>query len=240
MFVQYAILRTEGNCNSHDLYLPPGGRYCTTEGSAVYDMELHQCIYECLQSSNCAALNYDSTDDMCTFLYNACPLVNEAPTMEYLVFTKTPAHQCSECIPYTSHDAVDDRMIASQIGMTMVSRIKYKGNYIIGYEHITYGQCLSNSTVDDKDILSSSLAPSECLRIADDCTVFWVPYTAGDPLPATAVTGGIMVSGDVAYVIEFDSETVTVSGYYTEGATSAVSTYHGMRISNTMMILVIP
>ena len=243
MIVPYAIFRTEGNCISYDLYLPAGGQYCAAEGAALYDMELHQCIYECLLSLNCAALNYNSTDDKCTFFYNACPLANEALTMEYIVFTKSPAHQCSEWIPYTSRDALDGRMIASQTGALMVSRIKYKGNYIIGYEYIPYGQCFTYTVVDEKTVSSGSSAPCERLRIADDCTALWVLYTARDPLPTRAVTGGHMVSGEVAYVTKFDilynGETVTISGYYTKGAPNAVSAYIGLRISNTMMMLVI-
>ena len=153
-------------------------------------------------SVNCAAVNYNSTNCKCTFFYNPCPLTREAPGMKYFVFTKIPAHQCSQWLPYTSHDAVDDRMIASQTGTIMVSRIKYKGNYIIGYEYIPYGQCFTFTTVDEIIVSSGSSAPCERLRIADSCTAFWIPYTAGDTLPARAIIDGRTASGEVAYVLK--------------------------------------
>ena len=203
----------------------------------------HHCKYLCLQSTNCAAFNHDTADNSCTFLRNPCPLVHGAPGMEYFVFPAKPAYQCVQWIPYTSGDPVDDRMIASQIGEQMVSRIRYKGNYNIGYQYIPYKQCFTYTTVDDGIVSSGSSSPCERLRIADDCTAFWIPYTAGDPLPTRVVTGGHMVDGEVAYVIKFDilheGAPVTISGYYTEGAPQAVSAYLGRRTSNTMTMLVI-
>ena len=139
--VPYVMFSTEAHCHSFDLYVPPVGRYCEAEGSALPHMAFHQCNLICLQCENCTAVNL--TDDKRTFLYNPFPLAHEAPGMEYFVFTKTPIQQCSQWIPYTSREALDERMIASEIGAQMESCIKYKGYYIIGYEFIPYGQCFT-------------------------------------------------------------------------------------------------
>ena len=243
----YLIQGIEANCHSYDIYEShkiPGGRYCPTEGTALFsDLTIRQCKYLCLQSANCAAFNHNTADDKYAFLHKPCPLANGVPGMEYFIFTEKPSHQCFQWVPYASGDALDDRMIASQIGALMVSRIMYNGNNIIGYQYIPHQQCFTYTTVDDQIVSSSSSAPCERLRIADDCTAFWVPYRAGDPLPARAVTGGLMASGEVGYAVKFDilhnSETVTISGYYTEGASHAISAYYGFRDSNTMMMLVI-
>ena len=241
------LLGAEANCQSYDIYnsdLTPDGLYCSIGGIALsYDSTLHQCKYLCLQSANCAAFNHNRTDDKCTFFHNPCPLAHKAPEMEYFVFTKTPTDQCSQWIPYTSNDPLDDRMIASHIGTQMVSRIRYNGNYLIGYQYIPYKQCFTYTTVDDRIVSSGSSAPCERLRIADDCTAFWIPYTAEESLSPRAVTGGRMASGEIAYVVKFDiyedSSTIWISGYYTEGAPNAVSAYYRIRTSNTMMMLVI-
>ena len=236
----------EANCHSYDMYESdeiPGGRYCPTEDTTLpNDLTMQQCKYLCIQSANCAAFNHNTADDKCTFLDKPCPLANGVPGMEYFIFTAKPSHQCFQWLPYTSGDALDDRMIAIQIGALMVSRIKYNGNYIIGYQYIPHQLCFTYTTVDDQIVTSSSSSPCERLRIADDCTAFWVPYRAGDSLPARVVTGGRMASGEVGYVVKFDilynSETVTISGYYTEGASHAISAYYGFRNSITMMMLV--
>ena len=212
-----------------------------TSGRLLHNMGFHQCEYLCLQSVNCAAFNHNATDDECTLLRNPCPLAQRDPEMVYSIFSETPVHQCPRWIPYTSGDDIDDRMIASQTGAQMVSRIMYNGNYLIGYEFIRARRCFTYNTVADQVVASGSSAPCERLRIADDCTAFWIPYTAGDPLPEKAVTGGRMASGDAAYVVKFDvvynSKAVIVSGYYTEEAGYAVTTYFGLRSSSTMMML---
>ena len=136
-------------------------------------------------------------------------------------------------------------MISIEIDVQMVSCIKYKGNVIIGYEHRPqpYQNCFTYSTVDEVIVLGSPSSPLERLRIADDCTAFRVLYIARDPLPARAVSGGRMVSGEVAYVVMLDiledSSTIWISGYYTEGALYAVSAYYSLQISTTMMMLVV-
>ena len=243
----YLIRGIDANCHSYDMYESykiPGGRNCPTEGAVLpNDLTVHQCKYLCIQSANCVAFNHNTAHNKCTFLDKPCPLANGVPGMEYFVFTAKPSHQCFQWLPYTPGDALDDRMIEIQIGALMVSRIKYNGNYIIGYQYIPQQQCFTYTTVDNQIVSSSSSAPCERLRIADDCTAFWVSYMAGDALPAREVTGGRMASGEVGYVVKFDilynSETVTISGYYTEGASHAISAYYGFRNSNTMMMLVI-
>ena len=237
----------KADCNSYDMYASyviPGGRYCPTEGTALPNcLTIHQCKYLCLQSANCAAVNHNAADNVCTFLHNPCPLAHPLPGMEYFVFTLRPTHQCFQWVPYTSGDVTDDRMIASQIGAQMVSRIMYNRNYIIGYQYIPLGRCYTYTTVDNRIVSSRESSPCERLRIADECTVFWISYTAGDRIPARTVTGGHMANGEIAHVIKFDivynGDTVTISGYYTEGAPHAVSAYYGKRTSNTMKMLVI-
>ena len=234
------------SCHSFDMYASyaiPRGRYCNNEYRDLSNhLTIDLCKYVCLQSANCAAFNHNTTDDKCTLLNNPCPLAHEALGMEYYVFTKKSTHQCSQWVPYTSRDAVDNRMIASQPGKSIVSRLQFNDNFIIGYEYISDGLCYAYTTVYSR-IIDSASSSCERLRIEDDCTAFWIPYRAGDPLPARAVTGGRMASGQDGYIVKFAilyySETVTISGYYSEGAPYAVAAYFGHRNSNTMMILVI-
>ena len=239
-----AIRATAANCHSYGFSESlPGGRYCATGDTALRNTGFNQCMYVCLQSVNCAAFNHNIIEDECTLLHKPCPLAQQDPEMAYFIFSETPVQKCSQWIPYTSGEAIDDRMIASQINRVMVGRIKYKDNFIIGFEYIPHGKCHTYSTVDDQIVSSGLSAPCERLRIADDCTAFWMPYTAGDRLPARAVTGGHMASGEVAYVVKFDivynGEVATISGYYTEGAQYAFSVYHGLVSSSTMMMLLI-
>ena len=237
------IRSTEPDCRNYDFYVSSAGWYCDTNGTALYNMAFHQCEYVCLQSANCAAFNHNMTEDECTLLHKPCLLAQKDPEMTYSIFSETPAQKCSQWIPYTSGDPIDDRMIATKINVVMVGRIKYKGKFIIGYEYIPHGKCYTYTTDDDQIITSGSSTPCQRLRIADECTAFWESYTPGDRLPARAVSGGRMASGEVTYVVKFDivydGEVATISGYYTEGAQYAFSNYYGSRSSSTMTMLLI-
>ena len=45
-------------------------------------------------------------------------------------------------------------------------------------------------------------------RVDEGFTFFWVPYTAGWPLPCQAVIGGFMANGDVPYVVRYDASKI--------------------------------
>ena len=80
----------------------------------------------------------------------------------------------------------------------------------------------------------------EWLRIADDCTAFWVPYNAGDTLPIRAVTGGTMTNGDVIYIAKFASSGVFLIGHYMVDAQEArASMIDSIVTSTTMELLII-
>ena len=79
------------------------------------------------------------------------------------------------------------------------------------------------------------------LRIMEDCTVFWVPYTARDPIPSRAVMAGHTANGSVVYVTKFYGiKSHSLAGHYVDGAerTSGVRG-RAVESSTTMMMLVV-
>ena len=80
----------------------------------------------------------------------------------------------------------------------------------------------------------------EWLRIADDCTAFWVPYSAGDTLPIRAVTDGTMANGDVMYIAKFASSGVFLIGHYMVDAQEArANMIDSIVTSATMELLIV-
>ena len=84
----------------------------------------------------------------------------------------------------------------------------------------------------------------ERLRVHEGCTIFWVPYTAGGPLPSQDVFEGSMANGDVAYVVKYgaihNAAVGSTYGYYIEGATHVISSHVGEpQMSVTMMVMVV-
>ena len=201
----------------------------------------HQCRYICLQSTTFKAYNYNVTEGTCTRFASLCPQAYSDSTMECVVFRKTPINQCYEWVPYNPGDPLDERMIATDSPSYIVARLHVSGNNVVYFSTITdacWGKLEGTQYSTQQGYLC------ERLRVVEDCTIFWVPYTAGASLPSPAVIGGVMANGDVANVVKFDciyrGTVKSLFGYYTEGATHAISSYGGTtRLSATMMMMIV-
>ena len=170
----------------------------------------------------------------------SCPQAYRDPLMEYVVFRETPVHQCYEWVTYNFGDPLDERMITTDHPMCIVSRLAVDGSDVIGYFFTDSGY--GYATVGDTEYDTGDGYRCERLRVVEGCTIFWVPYTAGERLPSNAVIGGVMANGDVPYVVKFDAihdGKMSISAYYIEGAPYAISGYYGTRHSVTMMMMVV-
>ena len=122
-------------------------------GVVTHHVLPHQCRYMCLQSVICRAYNYNATDGTCTLFRTPCPQAFAEALMEFAVLTQKSSDECYQWIPYVPGDAIDSRMV-------------YTDNAGLLPE---FG--------------SSQGYPCQRLRIEEDCTIIWVPYTAPDSIP---------------------------------------------------------
>ena len=227
-------------CELYSVAKPYGGKYCTGESTGTLQLLSHQCRYICLQSATCKAYNYNITEGTCTRFKSPCPQVFSDPAMEFVVFRETPVNQCYEWVPYNAGDPLDERMIATDSPWFIVSRLKVNSNDVICYFTTKSNACWG--TLGGPEYSTHQGYRCERLRIVEGCTIFWVSYTAGEQLPSQTVIGGAMANGDVVYVVKFDrihrNKVFSISGYYIEGATHAISNYYGVRHSVIMMVMV--
>ena len=112
---------------------------------------------------------------------------------------------------------------------------------VMDYLYTTHSKCYASwesSQFDNKQGY-----PCQRLRIMEDCTVFWVPYTAGHPIHPRSVIGGHMANGDVVYVTKFDYSyppVVSLAGHYVKGTDRTISPAGGaLQSSTTMMMLIV-
>ena len=229
-------------CERYILSNPHEGWCCTGEGTVTYKLLHHQCKYVCLQSATCKAYNYTVNEGACTRFTSPCPQVFSVPTMGCVVFRETPINQCYEWVPYSSGDPRDERMIATDNRWLTVARLQVSGNEVVGFFTTISKSCLASLEGTTYNSLHGYLC--ERLLVVQSCTIVWVPYTAGGPLPSHAVIGGVMANGDVPYVVKFNciykDYVRSISGYYTEGGTHAISSYGGRtRLSVTMMMMIV-
>ena len=238
--VASVVYATPKICEWYSLTLPYGGRYCIGEGDVTRKLLPHQCRFLCLQSVTCRAYNYNVTEGTCTRFTSPCPQAYSDPTMEFVVFRKTVINKCYVWVPYSYGDPLDERMISTDIPEYIVSRLKVSGNDVVCYMTTNNGKCYG--TLGGIEY-NSDVYGCERLCVMEGCTTFWVPYTAGGPLPSRAVIGGVMANGDVAYVVKFDiihnGDVKSISGYYIRGAAHATSGFAGTRHAKIMMMMVV-
>ena len=229
------------HCKVFSLSVSYRGRYCPGDGMLSTDLLPHQCRHICLQSTACKAYNYNITDRTCTRFTSPCPQPVVDPVMEFAVFTENPIDQCYEWVSYSSGDPVDARMITTDEPERVICRMQKDGHDIVCNFHIRYSKCYGN--LGSSEFINIHGYPCQRLRIKEDCSVFWVPYTAGDPINPRAAVAGHMANGDAAYVAKFSynkPSLVSLSGHYVKGADYAFGTHAGVfKTSVSMMMLVV-
>ena len=189
------------------------GKYCPVKSGAVIHCHLHHCRAMCLQTGKCAAYNYNNSDNTCIRLIAPCPVAESNAVMEFGILTARTHPECFEWIPVTGSNLHNDRMIAGGHSDRIVARTTDGGANYFGYYHVAHGACFIATSTTNAERINGS--PCERLHISESCTVFWAPYTAGDPLPANIVIGGKEADGVNVYIARFNGK----SGHYTRGAT---------------------
>ena len=228
-------------CEFYNLTMPYKGIYCTGDGTVTLKLLPHECRYMCPQSPICRAFNYNVTEETCTRFTSPCPQAFSDPVMEFVVFRETPVNQCYEWVMYSPGDQLGEQMIATDIPWCVVSRLQVNGNDVVSYFVTDSDHCWG--TFGETEYSTQQGYRCERLRVVEGCTIFWVPYTVGEPLPSRAVIEGVMANGDVPYVVKFDcihnGKVESISGYYIEGATHAISGYYSTRYATNMTMMVV-
>ena len=209
----------------------------TGDGAITQLLTSHLCRYRCILSATCKACNYNATVGTCTSYNSPCPQALSDPAMEFAIFTQKPYEQCYEWIPYSPGYSEDARMIYTEHSSRIIGRTQRANNNVVCYFHTYFKDCFG--------YFGSTFRSALCqrLRIAEGCTIHWVPYIARDPIPHRAVTAGHMANGDTVYVSKFEVGNGPLSGlpgHYVEGAENTVSEYMNVpRRSTTMMMMVV-
>ena len=212
------------------------GKYCPVKGGTYFNLPLHYCRAMCMQARNCAAYNYNISDNTCSSLAATCPQPQSNPVMEFGMLTVRTPRECCHWIPFTRGAPRDERMVAEEQnpGRTVARTTNHGANYF-GYHHDGNDACyIATSSTNGEKIDGY---PCQRLRVAEGCTVFWAPYIAGDPLPAKAVIGGKNADDDNVYVASMYGK----CGYYPHGATygSVPHGEGGVQTARSMKLLVL-
>ena len=220
---------SENNCESHDFANPFEGRYCPTQGIITPILSWPQCKLFCLQTSSCQAVNYNLTNNICTYLTATCPKAIMHPDMTFVLFTGTPSEQCMEWIPTRDARPPGYRSVTED-NIRFVARMQKDGNDFVGYWLMYDRNCYA---VDD--VKQFNGYSCQYLRIRDGCTVYNVNYEFGAPLPSNALIGGYTVQGLPLYIGRIN-ERAMVPGYYIPGS-NRLAAGNGFETTNVKLLV---
>ena len=197
-----------------------------------------------MKLDSCIAFSHNATDGTCTRTSGPCAVALPAPGMGkymYAVVTEKTVAQCVEWVTYIKFTEAIDRLVTldqpKYANIYVYAARLVKNNVIVvGFQVQEDCFAIYDSTVE---IQMSHGWACEWLRIADDCTAFWVPYRAGDTLPTRVVTGDTMANDDVMYIAKFESDETFIVGHYTVDAQEARSNLIGSIVASTTMELLV-
>ena len=218
------VFGSDDKCQSFEFYSPLVGKYCPGDGVQRQKIAAHECKYICIQSSNCAAFNYNHTTDDCTHFASPCLRALPNLMMEFGSFTPhLGAQQCYEWRPIALRDW--DRAVEDNNPTHFVVRLLSDGTYYIGHWSQFAGSC--SVAADGRSV--NGFNGCDSLWIKEGCTVFSQPYILDQPLPERAVIAGQLFNGDNIYVASIhrwnDPTKVRFPGYYIEANGYAQSRY---------------
>ena len=219
------------NCLSYDFVTTFSSRYCAAEGVILPNQSWRQCKLFCLQTVSCEAVNYNVTGNLCAKLPATCTKANNHPGMVFALFTGRTPEQCLEWIPTQDSNLVGDRSVTEE-NTRFVARMQKDANDFVGYLGMVHYECYSS---DDNGKIKSSMGfPCQYLRISNGCTVMFMDYEIGAPLPHMALIGGYTADRRPVYIGLWLS---IYPGYYIPGSKKLVAGFTSHTTNVKILVL---
>ena len=199
-------------------------------GNTIQAVPWHQCKLYCLQTSSCQSLNYNFTDNGCTYFKATCPKAMSHPTMAFELFSNKHPEQCIEWIPKQEGHPKRESRSVTEHNRRFLARMQKDGNDFMSYVLTT--ACYSRD--DDGSIKSTNGYPCQYIRVRYGCTVYYVTYEFGATLPPNVPVAGYTVRGLPVFIGIEDGG--VKPGYYIPGSNRLVS--NGGIVTDNVKLLV--
>ena len=194
------------------------------------------CKQACFTSPKCGAMSFNPVDGTCLLATQPCALARKHTEYRLMVFRKEEQVQCAVWVRDQA-GIVPTRMVANENGR-LVARVAVDGNVLVGVADKPGQNWKTYIAHEGREIFYPN---QEFLTVHPNCTMAWIPYTAGDVLPRNAIATGRLANGRRLYSIKswHAPGRVWVNGVYPEGDTEAYYPYYGSNAVSKFDILVL-
>ena len=232
LFCVPTTTRSHVNCEEYYFANSLCGQYCPTEGITTPNVSWDHCKLFCLHTESCQAINYNFTAGLCIYFFATCPKAISHPIMAFGLFTGRQPHQCLDWIPKENGHQPGYRSVTED-NVRFTATMQKDGNDYVCYLLKRGDACLSLGNEEKRFKASHGPYPCEVLQIREGCTVLYVDYDIGAPLPPTALIGGYTATGLPVYI----GRRGLGAGYYIPGSNRLVVGYHS--VTNDVKLLVL-
>ena len=194
-----------------------------------------QCVWRCLRKKTCRYVNHNPSTKECQIGLGHCEFLRADVGFVATVYGQNQ----HDCLRWSSFEETGRVRVQGENPILCVARMISENTFLLGKLNFRAGIFRANNggvsvgPIDDTDQEIDILTKDET------CSVPWMAYTAGQTLPAGAVTGGHLADGSITYVAKIIHGSAESFGYYTPTTSLAYYEFKGIHTATSMDILVL-
>ena len=234
-----SMVHTQFHVISLEVNFPNDGFFCSHGDIGITYMMQHHCKLTCILSATCVAINYNTSDGLCTQLSIPCARANTDIFTQYIRFTGRRLDKCYQWYNRANVSESHPRLVYNNQGSGRVARLIHPSGYYPCFQDLANLHCWGGTGSLRIDSITFEC---ELLLVDPRCTVGWLPFNGGDALPINVVSSGLTYTGEPMYTTSFYpiGFSFQVIGYYSVESGQAYGTFSGdHRYSPLMELLVI-
>ena len=213
------VVCSKDNCTNPITKKVVVGYYCPADARTVQfaNVPLHLCTHYCVSEFRCSMLSYYVNKGLCLVHNEICM---EMVKDTQLIFSSIMLYgrQKQECIswlPFQGNIPDGKRFLRMYEGNHMAIRLHYNDEILPGRLALDRYKVKTVSLVNGPIRINQDPdAAVEFAVVSDTCSMVWVPYIAGHPIPQRAVVGGRNRNGGLLFVASLWTTASLESRYY--------------------------
>ena len=236
-------------CTNHISKKLIKGYYCPVDTTTIQFAHVTHllCTHYCVSVFQCSVLPYHVDKSMCLMHREVCTeMVKwQGTCAEFNYPVRATRTRMFSWLPYQGSIPDGEQFVHMEgTHVFILVRLHHRKEILTGRFLKRKGQVktvsLVNGPMSIKEVADSAM---EFLVVSDICSVAWVPYVTGNPLPSRAVAGGRKGNGEPLFVASLWTTYSNMKQKYSFGHYDPESglgyTYHGgVRANSSMDIMV--
>ena len=152
------------------------------------------CKQACFGSQKCGAMSFDPVSGICLLATQPCVLAEKHNEYRLMVFRKQEQVECAVWV--ADQTGITPSRLVAAGGSANVARVAVDGDVLVGSGINPGGDFYTYIAHEGQQIQHRN---EDFLTAHPNCTMAWVPYTAGDVLPQRALMTGMLANGRRLY-----------------------------------------